>query len=114
MAPTLKPLSFVGSSRDDLRRFPAQIRRLIGVELMAVQFGSTPSDFKPMPTIGAGVYEIRVRLRGAYRVIYLAKLEEAVYVLHVFQKKSQRTSRTDLDIASTRYKAVWRLKYEKD
>jgi phage-related protein len=92
-APPVKPLEFLGSSRDDLIAMPASVRHDIGLELMRVQFGGQPTDFKPMSTVGSGAYEIRVRdASGAYRAIYVAKFEAAVYVLHAFQKKTQQTS----------------------
>jgi len=70
----IKPLEFLGSSRDDLAAMPANIRHDIGVELMRVQFGGQPTDFKPMSTVGSGAYEIRVRdSSGAFRAIYVAK-----------------------------------------
>ncbi len=56
----MKPLEFLGSSRDDLIGMPVAVRHDIGVELMRVQFGGEPTDFKPMPTVGAGAYEIRI------------------------------------------------------
>jgi phage-related protein len=93
-APRTKPLEFLGSSRDDLARMPASVRHDIGVELMRVQFGGQPTDFKPMSTVGAGAFEIRVRdPSGAYRAIYVAKFEAAIYVLHAIQKKTQQTAR---------------------
>ncbi len=72
---------------------PSEVRHSLGMELMTVQYGGEPSDFKPMKTVGAGVYEIRYRdiAHGAFRVIYVAKLTDAVYVLHAFQKKTQQT-----------------------
>jgi len=71
---------------------------------MAAQFGGEPTDFKPMKTIGAGAYEIRYRgIDGAFRVIYVAKFEEAVYVLHAFQKKTQKTAQADIELARRRY-----------
>jgi len=88
----MKPLSFVGSSLDDLRAFPAAVRHAIDVELMRVQFGGVPTNFKPFKEIGSGAYEVRVHLDGAWRVIYVTKLEKAIYVLHAFQKKTQRTA----------------------
>jgi phage-related protein len=106
MAATLKPLKFIGSSQDDLRDFPEDIRHVMGVELMVVQFGGMPSDFKPMPTVGTGAYEVRVNIAGAWRVVYVAKMAEAIYVLHAFQKKTQKTSKTDLELASHRYKLI--------
>ena len=78
-----------------------------GRQLRNVQTGREPDDWKPMPSIGTGVNEIRIRDRsGAYRVIYIAKLEDAVYVLHCFEKKSQKTSRRDLEIAGTRLREL--------
>jgi phage-related protein len=106
----MKPLSFVGSSLDDLRAFPAAVRHAIGVELMRVQFGGLPTNFKPLKDVGAGAYEIRVHLDGAWRVIYVAKFEKAIYVLHAFQKKTQRTVRSDIELAAKRYKLVGGLR----
>lgn len=102
----MKPLSFVGSSLDDLRAFPAAIRHAIGVELLRVQFGGVPTDFKPLKEVGSGAYEIRVHLGGAWRVIYVAKLEKAIYVLHAFQKKTRKTARSDIELAARRYKLI--------
>jgi phage-related protein len=91
---------------DDLKDFPAEARREVGFELDAVQRGEMPSDFKPMLTIGSGVYEIRVHILGEWRVIYVAKRANAVYVLHAFQKKSQKTRREDIDLAARRYQQI--------
>jgi len=104
----LKPLEFLGSSQKDLRTMPAEVRHALGLELMTVQFGGEPSDFKAMPDVGAGVYEIRYRDRahGAFRVMYVAKLTHAVYVLHAFQKKTQRTAPYDIALATKRYKLI--------
>ena len=100
----MKPLSFVGSSLDDLRAFPAAARHAIGVELMRVQFGGMPTNFKALKEAGSGAYEIRVHLDGAWRVIYVAKFEKAIYVLHAFQKKTQRTAQSDIELTARRYK----------
>ena len=102
----MKPLRFVGSSLDDLRNFPDEARRAAGFELHAVQSGLEPSDWKPMPIIGPGVKEIRIHVLGEWRVIYVAQLRDAVYVLHSFQKKSQKTSRQDIELARQRYKLI--------
>jgi phage-related protein len=103
----MKALTFVGSSLDDLRDMPAAARRALGIELMTIQYGGEPHDFKPMPTVGAGAYEIRYRdASGAFRVIYVAKFADAVYVLHAFQKKTQKTAKTDLALAAHRYKLI--------
>jgi phage-related protein len=82
-----KALKFVGSSLEDLRNFPEEARRVAGFELRAIQNGMEPRDWKVMPTIGSGVKEIRIHVLGEWRVIYVAKLLDAVYVLHSFQKK---------------------------
>jgi phage-related protein len=106
MVRILKPLRFLGSSRNDLREFPTEARHDAGMELMRVQFGGMPMDFKPLPSVGSGVYEIRVRSNGAWRVIYAAKFAEAIYVLHAFQKKTRKTSRSDIELAARRYKTI--------
>ncbi len=106
MSPIPKPLKFLGSSQDDLREFPPAVRHAIGLELMRVQFGAMPTDFKPMPAVGSGVYEVRVRIEGAWRAIYVTKFEAAVYVLHAFQKKTQKTRNEDIELASKRYKQI--------
>ncbi len=102
----MKPLRFMGSSLDDLREFPEEARRAVGFELRAIQDGFEPRDWKPVSAVGAGVKEIRIHVQGEWRVIYVAKLSDAVYVLHAFQKKSQKTSRRDIDLARTRYKQI--------
>jgi phage-related protein len=100
----MKPVHFVGTSREDLRELPDSAKKTAGFQLFKVQQGKEPDDWKPMPSVGAGVQEIRVRdERGAYRVFYVAKFEEAVYVLHVFQKRSQKTAQPDLDLGKSRY-----------
>ena len=102
-----KPVAFHGDSLDRLRDFPEDARREAGHELYQVQKGLDPSDWKPMPTIGAGVREIRIRDGiGAYRVIYIATLADAIHVLHVFQKKSQKTAQRDLALAAARLRAL--------
>ena len=103
----MKAVRFVGSAREDLAAFPEPARRIAGYELFMVQVGREPSDFKPMSEVGAGVHELRVRDRaGAFRVIYVARLEEAVYVLHAFQKKTTKTSRFDIEVARRRYRLI--------
>jgi len=102
----IKPLEFVGSSLDDLRNFPDEARRAAGFELYAIQSGLEPSDWRPMPIIGSGVKEIRIHILGEWRVIYVAKLQEAVYVLHAFQKKTRKTNQQEIDLARKRYKQI--------
>ena len=103
----MKQVIWMGSSREDLKAFPEEARRQVGYQLEHVQEGVDPDDWKPMSTIGAGVREIRVReSSGAFRCIYVAMRPEGIYVLHCFQKKTQRTSRQDLDLAQTRFKSI--------
>ncbi len=102
----LKPLYFVGSALEDLRAFPRAPRREAGYQLDRVQFGLEPSDWKPMTTIGGGVREIRIHHEGQYRVIYVAKIHDAVYVLHAFLKKTQKTRKQDVEIARRHLKEI--------
>jgi phage-related protein len=105
----MKPICFLGNSLGSLRDFPEDVRQDVGYQLDQVQRGKQPSDFKPMPTVGKGVEELRVRDEtGTYRVIYIARLEEAVFVLHAFQKKTQATSRHDVEVAKNRYVELMR------
>jgi phage-related protein len=102
---TSKPVEFRGSALEDLRAFPEAARREAGYQLDQVQHGRKPDDWKPVSTIGRGVREIRIRdAAGAFRVMYLAKFDDAVYVLHCFQKKTQKTSKADLNLAAQRYR----------
>lgn len=104
----MKPLSFLGSSLDDLRAFPETARRDVGHQFDRVQRGLEPDDWKPMANVGSGV---RVRDQfGAFRAIYLAIRPEAVDVLHAFQKKTQATAKRDLDLAETRLRELNRRK----
>lgn len=106
MKSALKPLVFLGSSQNDMRSFPASVRHEVGLELMRVQFGSMPTNYKPMPVVGSGTYEVRVKIAGEWRAIYVAKFEAAVYVLHAFQKKTQKTPAGDIELARKRYKLI--------
>lgn len=101
----MKPVRFIGSAKNDLSAFPRSARLRAGHELFLAQVGRNPDDWKPMSSVGPGTCEIRIRDRaGAYRVIYVARFEDAVYVLHAFQKKSSKTSRSDLKLAQLRYR----------
>jgi phage-related protein len=98
-----KPIEFLGDSLRALKQFPDGVRRQAGRQLDLVQLGKEPVDWKPMASVGSGVREIRLRdEQGIYRVIYVAKLAERIYVLHCFQKKTQSTSKTDIDLAKKR------------
>jgi len=104
-----KPLIWLGSSRRDLRAFPALARRLAGFQLRRVQQGLDPDDWKPMQAIGPGVREIRIHVAGAHRVFYMATRTEATYVLHAFEKKTRKTSARDLRIGRDRFGALRKL-----
>jgi phage-related protein len=103
----VEPIRFRATALNDLRRLPDDARHEAGHQLYRVQCGLDPDDWKPMSSIGSGVREIRVRDEtGAFRVIYIASIGEAVHVLHVFQKKTQRTPRHDLDLARDRLREL--------
>ncbi len=102
----MKALQFIGSSLDDIRDFPDEARRQTGFELYAIQRWLEPSDWKPMYAVGAGVREIRVHVLGEWRVIYVAKFSDAIYVLHAFQKKTQKTRSEDIELAQRRYRQI--------
>lgn len=103
----MKPVEFLGSSLDRLRKFPQSARRRLGQQIDRIQKGLEPDDWKPMSSIGAGVREIRIRDEGeAWRAIYIAKYPEAVYVLHCFQKKTRKTSSQDIALATERFKEL--------
>ncbi len=101
----MKPVVFLGDSLEQIRAFPARPRRDAGFPLDRVQRGFDPDDWKPMAVVGSGVREIRVRdTTGAYRVIYVATFANAIYVLHAFRKKTQRTSLRDITLARLRFR----------
>jgi phage-related protein len=105
-----KDVRWVGGALADQRALPPDVRHELGVDLRRVQQGLLPRDWKTMTTVGAGVMEIRVRVEGAFRLMYVAKYAEAVYVLHVFQKKTQKTSDLDIAIARRRLATVRRTR----
>jgi len=107
-----KTLAWLGSSRETLRQFPADARRAAGHQLHRIQLGLEPEHWKPMPTVGAGVREIRIQTGRAFRILYIAKFGEAIYVLHAFEKRTQRTSQVDLDLAQKRLRDLIRLRGE--
>ena len=105
----MKLLRFLGDSLKCLREFPEDAMQDAGYQLEKVQRGEQPDDFKPMPSIGKGVEEIRVwDDSGTYRVLYTARLADAVYVLHAFQKKTQATGKRDVALARKRYMELMR------
>ena len=104
-------ISTSSSARHELRAFPEAARREAGHQLDQVQRGLEPDNWKPMPGVGGGVREMRIRDQaGAFRVIYTATRPEAVYVLHAFQKKTQATAKRDLELAEARFRELTRSK----
>ncbi|MEJ2794395.1 type II toxin-antitoxin system RelE/ParE family toxin [Iodobacter sp. LRB] len=102
-----KEIRWVGSSFDDLIRFPESPRKEAGYQLSKVQAGLDPDDWKPFDDVGRGTKEVRIKdAAGIFRVMYVAKFEEAIYVLHCFQKKTEATAKKDKDIAEARYRAI--------
>jgi phage-related protein len=103
----MKRVEFLGDSLAVIRRFPEAARKEAGVQLHKIQLGFDPSDWKPMSSVGPGVREIRIRDEaGAFRILYVANRGDALYVLHAFQKKTQRTAKQDLNIAISRLKQI--------
>lgn len=99
-------MRWLGDSLEAVKDFSDEARREAGHQLGRVQEGDEPTDWKPMETVGAGVREIRIRVEKAYRVLYVAKFSEAIYVIHAFEKKTQKTSKADLELASNRYRQL--------
>ncbi len=108
--PKRKPVTFLGSSLQDIRDFPETSRMDCGYQLDKVQRGEEADSFKPMANVGKGVEEIRIKnADGTYRVIYAARFEEAVYVLHAFRKKTDTTPQKDMDLARARFREMMEL-----
>jgi len=101
-----KPLVWLGDSRNCVRSFPVAARQRSGFELREVQKGKDPSDWKPMPRVGLGVRELRIHTGEEFRVMYVAKFSEAVYVLHAFEKRTEQTAKHDIEVAKTRFRAL--------
>lgn len=103
----MKDIVFLGDSMSQIRAFPPDARQNAGFQIDRVQRGKDPDDWKPMKAIGKSVREIRIReASGIYRVIYLAKIKNTVHVIHAFQKKGQKTSKLDIDLARKRLKEI--------
>jgi phage-related protein len=116
-----KPLHWIGSSKRDLLRFPLIVVRAIGSDLSAVQYGKHPPSAKPWTGLGAGIWELREHdASGTYRAVYAIKFAKAIYVLHVFQKKSPsgvRTSRKDIALVAQRLRTAkedYEVRYGKE
>lgn len=99
----IKPLLWVGKTREAIKAFPESARREAGHQLHRVQHSLKPSDWKPMTSVGPGVIEIRLHRPFEHRVLFVAKFQEGIYVLHAFRKKTQKTPKRDLEIAIKAY-----------
>jgi len=110
----MKEIVWIGSSLADLTAFPPEARRKAGFELRSTQRGEMPSDFKPMTSIGPGVIEVRIRARQAFRVFLSVTFPEAIYVLHAFEKRSQKTGREDLAIGRLRFRRLLELRTDNE
>jgi phage-related protein len=102
----VKTITWLGSSYKDLLKFPELARQAAGYQLYNVQLGLEPSDWKPMTSVGLGVKEIRLHHENEYRVLYIAKFKETIYVLHAFVKKSPETLQADIALAKQRYQKI--------
>jgi phage-related protein len=115
--PPSKRLRWIGASYRELVDFTDEARRVAGYNLKLVQQGLLPEDWKPMETVGPGTYELRITSGASgsvqHRVFYVAKFEEAVYVLHAFEKKTRTTPRHDLEIGRARYAEMLRVRRER-
>jgi phage-related protein len=109
----LKPIVWLGDSLARLRAAPADPRSDAGYQLGLVQRGEAAADFKPMPDVGAGVMEIRLHGENEFRVFYVARFEEAVYVLHAFVRKTRATRKADIDLGKARYAAMMEARRER-
>jgi phage-related protein len=102
----MKTIIFMGDSRERIREFPEIALRVIGRQLLRIQEGLEPQDWKPMKTVGTGVREVRVHTGGEFRVFYVTRIGNALYVLHAFQKKTQKTSAKDMALGQQRFKQI--------
>lgn len=103
----MKQIKFLGGSLAELRDFPEAARKEAGIQLHKIQLGLEPSDWKPMATVGPGVREVRIGdAAGAFRVLYVTNIGDAVYVLHAFENKTQQTAKRHLDLAMLRLKQI--------
>jgi phage-related protein/predicted XRE-type DNA-binding protein len=108
-------IAWEGDSREVIRSFPEEIRAELGIELQLLQWGDEPRSYRPMPSIGSGVYELRQQdERSWYRIVYLARIDDVIHVLHCFEKKSAKTPRSDVRLARARLKMVQQRLIEKE
>jgi len=111
----MKKVSYVGNVQKDIRAFPAKSRQRImtALTVISAELDLSPKEFKYMPTVGASCYELRLKINRQYLVFYLTKYHESIYILHAFVKKTQQTSKADIELGATRYKALLNYRREK-
>jgi phage-related protein len=101
---------FLGTAQADIADFPKEVRHTAGKRIQTLQFGGTPANWKPMPSVGSGVGELRISTHREHRVFFVARFHEAIYILHAFEKKSQATARRDIELGRARYQALLRAR----
>ncbi len=106
----MKQITFIGKALDVIKAFPADAKREAGHQMDRLQNGFEPTDWKPMKAVGSGVYEIRINQDGQFRVIYISRHSEAIYILHAFQKKTQKTSKNDKETIKKALKELQKIK----
>jgi len=111
----MKKIIYVGSVQKDIETFPTKARQRIttALTIISAELELSPKEFKYMPTVGTGCYELRLKIDRQYRVFYVAKFHEAIYILHAFVKKTQQTSKADITLGAARYKALLNHRKEK-
>lgn len=109
----MKKITWLGNTHETIKGYSRTVKQEVGYNLDKVQRGVAPSDWKPMNSVGAGVKEIRVHEANEYRVLYVAKYEESVYVLHSFVKKTEQTLQREISLAKQRYSEMLRLRAKK-
>jgi phage-related protein len=113
---THKPLEWIGRSKDDISALPKIVKASFGYRLRKLQEGAVPEDSKSLPQFGNGVFELREQFDGnAFRLVYVAKLRKAIYVLHVFMKKSKSgigLPKPDVQVIRMRFRRAVELDME--
>jgi len=100
-------IEWLGDSLEIVRSYRVEVRRAIGSELRLLQTGDKPVHARPLKTVGRGVWELKISEKpGQFRVIYVTQRRDTIYVLHAFQKKTQRTPQKDIHLARARFKEI--------
>jgi phage-related protein len=103
----MKEIEWLGDSLEIVRSYRVAIRRVIGSELRLLQTGDKPVHARPLKTVGRGVWELKISEQtGQFRVIYVIQRRDRIFVLHAFQKKTQRTPQKDIDLARARFREI--------